>query len=452
MRPTDQTRRKFLAGTAAAAALGIAGCSTADSSGATSSETETRTANETATATPEETDTSTETEEPGAVETSYRSRERYARPGESFDDFEDISRWTAFSGKLTAGSTSFVGSQSAKLVGKDGNSAVMERAADSKDMSETELSMAVRTTTPDKIAVNVRLVDPFGNELIRSLRRISHDSENVSWFRTAPGTFRSSGEAFDITQIERIQVQMLNATETEARLNVDDMRLHPKPDTGYIVLGWDDNRQNYYDEAAPINDQFGFPVSMATAPRLVGGENFMSVGQLEERQAAGDDIVAHASVSLGFNEMSEDQLREKLRQNKKWLTNQGFDGADSIVYPGNNYNASVLSVGSEFHYLGGMNQSGNVNTTGVHSFDPMVLPRTIANDLPIAKRVVDNVAQFHECGILNFHDFTLDNTMGAAEYEELLTYIDKKGDEVEVITLDELWELRKEATHPNSSE
>lgn len=435
MRQNASNRRQFLAGTATAAALGLAGCSTgSDNSTADSN------VNSTSSTTVEQ----IPTEEEGALETSYRSREEYAHPGTSFDDFEDLSQWTALNGTLESNDTSFVGSQSAKLVGENGSRVLVERAADSQDFSDTELSMAVRTTTPSKIAVNIRLVDPFGNHMIRSLRNISHDSDDVTWFRTAPGTFTTSGDSFDITQIERIQVHMLNATDTDATISLDDMRTHSKPDKGYIVLSWDDNRQSYYDEAAPINDQFGFPVSMGTAPRLVGGENFMSVGQLKERQEAGDDIVTHASVSLDYNDMSAEDLERTMGQNKKWLRNQGFDGADAIVYPGNNYNATVLSAASKYHYIGGMNQSGSVNTTGVYSFDPLVLPRTIGHDLSIAKRVVDNVEKFRDCGILGFHDFDVNNTMNAEEYEQLLQYIDNKGDAVDVITLDELWELRKQ--------
>ncbi len=436
MRQTASNRRQFLAGTAAAAALGLAGCSMGSS------------------------DTTTNSTSPGdgqtpdvnedTLETTYKSRERYAHPGTSFDDFEDLSKWTALTGDVESNDTSFAGSQSAKLLGENGSNTLIERAADSRDFSDTELSMAVRTTTPSKIAVNVRLVDPFGNQMVRSLRRISQDGDDVAWFRTAPGTFSTSGDAFDITQIERVQVHMLNATTTDATISLDDMRTHPKPDKGYIVLSWDDSRRSYYEDGAPINDEFGFNVTMATAPRLVGGGNFMSVGQLKEREEAGDDICTHGSLATNYTEESGEEIRETMAQNKQWLRNQGFDGANAIVYPGNNYNATVLSEASKYHYIGGMNASGSVNTTGLYSFDPLVLPRTIGNDLSTAKEVVDNVAEFKECGILNFHDFSLNNTMTAGEYEQLLQHIDETGDAIEVITLDELWELRKQGENGSS--
>lgn len=439
-------RRKFLASTAALATVGIAGCS---STGAQSDPTPTSspagTPTDTPTDTPTETASPTPTETQGPIETASNSREQYARPGTLLDDFEDLTNWTAFEGQMSASDTAAAGSQSAHLVGEDGNGARIELATDEIDLTNTEVSVAVRTPTPGRIAVNIRLGDPFGNWRILSLRQISQSDTDIAWFRTAPGTYVPAGDAFDPSQISRVQVHMLNATAQDAELFVDDLRTHPKPDTGYIVLSWDDNRSNYYEEAAPINDSFGYNVSMATAPRLVGGNNFMSVADLTERKDAGDEIVAHASVSLDFNDMDAEKLDQRLRQNKKWLVNQGFEGADTIVYPGNNYDQTVLSTVANYHVAGGMNQAGNVNTTGVYSFDPLVLPRTIAHDLSISKRVVDNVAENHEAGILNFHDFGLRNTMGRSDYEELLQHIESKGNALEVITLGELWELRTQS-------
>lgn len=441
--PRNQNRRRFLKQAALLAAAGTAGCASKPTDRSTPANRTVGTSSPSATP---DGDASTATDEGNTLETTYNARERFGSPGERYDDFEDLTEWSAFSGLLSASSTAYEGTQSAKLVGKGGEGALIEYAANGEDFTDTEVSLAVRTTTPDNIAVNIRLVDVFGNYAVRSLRKITHVDGDYGWFRTAPGTFTTSGDAFDPSQIGRLQIHMLNASDGRAELLVDDLRTHSKPDKGYIVLSWDDNRRAYYDTAAPINDSHGYPVSMATAPRLVGqGENFMSVNQLTERQKKGDEIVAHASVQLGFEDMTTEELDRTLRQNKKWLHNQGFTGSDTIVYPGNNYDRKVLSAATKYHYMGGMNQSGSLNTTGVYSFDPLVLPRTIGWDLSIAKRVVDNAARFKECGILNFHDFSLKNTMSAADYKKLLAYIEQKGDALEVITLGELWELRKQA-------
>ncbi|GGN94196.1 polysaccharide deacetylase family protein [Haloarcula pellucida] len=377
--------------------------------------------------------------------TEYDSRERYAHPGDSYEDFETLSKWSVRSGTLTESPIAFTGSQSARLVGENGNGPLIERSVAGEDFSDTEISMAVRTPTPSRIAINIRLVDSSGNWLARSLRQISHRHGDIAWFRTAPGTFTTSGDVFDVHDVDRLQVHVLNASDARAEVLIDDMRLHSKPDKGYIILSWDDGREIYYEDAAPIHDRFDFPVTMAAAPQLVGKDTFMSLGQLEERQRAGDEIVSHATIAFDFHQMSAERLAQTLRQNKTWLVERGFEQAEYIVYPGNNYDGTVLSVAPKYHYAGGMNQAGDVNTTGVYSFDPLVLPRTIGHDLDIAKRVVDNVGRFRNCGILNFHHFDERNTMDVEEYEQLLGYIDQQGDAVEVITIDDLWEMRKRA-------
>ncbi len=55
---------------------------------------------------------------------------------------------------------------------------------------------------------------------------------------------------------------------------------------------------------------------------------------------------------------------------------------------------------------------------------------------------MDLAAEHNQCTILNFHAFDQDNTMPADDYEELLEHIDDA--DVEVITFDDLWEMRTE--------
>ena len=91
--------------------------------------------------------------------------------------------------------------------------------------------------------------------------------------------------------------------------------------------------------------------------------------------------------------------------------------------------------------MGGMNQAGSVNTTGVRGFDPLVLPRTIGHDLTIAKRLVNRIAAHRNAGILNFHDFGSENTMSVADYRALLEHVDRTPG-VKVIMFSDLWRLR----------
>ncbi|WP_139328911.1 polysaccharide deacetylase family protein [Haladaptatus litoreus] len=168
----------------------------------------------------------------------------------------------------------------------------------------------------------------------------------------------------------------------------------------------------------------------------------MSIEELQERQDAGDQVIAHGSTNEPFAEIPTSQLDSLLMRNKQWLLENKFEGANFVVYPGNNFDKAALEVISKYHYMGGMNQSGNVNTTGVNGFNPLVIPRTIGHDLEICKRAVRLAADHSQCTVLNFHNFDSKNTINVKKYGTLLSYIDQTSG-IEAIDFTDLWEMRR---------
>lgn len=440
-------RRRLLHLTGASLTAVLAGCSDSKSEGNTTTGTKTSSSSRTTTDTATDTTTTeTTTAEPAqTLHTKYNSRKKFASPGKSFETFEDPSNWEARGGSMTPDTkVKYSGSQSLRLEGKSGHHAVIERPlADPMDFTDRDISAMIRTTTPSKIGFYIYLEDMSGNRAVLELRNISYRAPDVGWFRTCPGVYKVDGEEPDLSNIGRIMLQATNATEDDVNVWVDDVRLHRKPDTGYVILSWDDGKRSYYDDAAPVHDKYDFPAVLTHPPHLSGLKRkaFMSLENLKERESKGDEVVAHGSAQYPFSETSASKLDEVIEKHKQWLIDHDFGGANFIVYPGNNFDREALGVVSKYHYMGGMNQSGSPNTTGVHGFDPLVLPRTIGEDLEISKTVVDNVAKYRNCGILNFHDFKNSNTMSVSDYKKLLAYIDGTSG-VEVITFSDLWEMR----------
>ena len=449
-------RRRFLQSTGILAAGALAGCGgdttndTSTGSGdpnATGTDATppgsptTTTTQPTDTATDAPTDTATPSRE--QIRTDYRSRERYARPGESFAPLDDPDAWRTVAGEATASDRGVSDAGGVKLVGSGGENASVAKSIAPTDLSDRDLSVAVRTTTPREIAFVVRLVDGYGNYAALSLRKLSYQPPDVGWFRTCPGVYDTSEQVPDLANVQRVQLVALNASPGDIEVWVDDMRAHPKPEQGYVVLSWDDGRQVYAEEAAPLQRERDLPgvVTMPLTVDHVGRDPFMSRDQLREVSEAGDDVVAHGTTGKTFSTVSAEQLEDMLARKKRWLLANGFDGSEFVVYPGNNFDATSLDVTNRYFQMGGMNQAGDVNTTGVHGFDPLVLPRTIGHDLGIAKTVVDRAATYRNCGILNFHHFDTDNTMNREAYVELLDYI-AETDGVEAITFSELWSMR----------
>lgn len=382
-----------------------------------------------------------------SIRTEYDPRKKYARPGGLVDDFEDLGRWqgTMYGSFSAETDRQFVGSQSLHVRGPDGGHGLVERPIPTTDMSDVDLSLALYTPDTSDVALFIRLRDADGNQAMLELRKMTYRQPDVGWFRTAPGVF-STDDEMDFTRVERIELQVNNASSGTVQAWIDDLRAHPKPDTGYVVLSWDDGHSDYTRKAALRQEKYGFPGVTTLPPKLdaLGTWEFATAEELRERSAAGDDVASHGTAKRTWNTLSPSKLDEKLRRRKRWLVENDIKGAKFAVYPGNGFDDTSLSVVGRYHYMGGMNQSGNVNTTGVYGFDPLVLPRTIGGELKYAKRLVDNVAKYRNCGILNFHRFDGDNTMNLEQYEELLAYIDDKGDAIEVITFTDLWEMRRE--------
>ena len=379
-----------------------------------------------------------------SLKTEYDPRKRFQSPGESFDAMDDLSVWVTNQGSMEAdGKKSFQGNGSAKLVGKGGEHAVIEKSFAPKDLSGQDISVALRTTTPESIAFFVQLLDADGNASEHHLRSITMEAPDVGWFRTCPGTY-DADPGFDRSAVTRLRLRVNNATDGKAVAWVDDVRTHAKPETGYVIFSWDDGKRSYYRNAAPLHDRYGFPAVLTQPPHPsdAASKLFMSPKQFRERQEKGDEVAAHGSVQNPFGQVSKKKLDGILQKNKQWLIDNGIHGADFVVYPGNNYDATAMDVVGNYHYMGGMNQSGSVNTTGAHGFDPLALPRTIGHDVSIAKRLVDQVAANRNVGILNFHDFGSDNTMNVTQYESLLKHVDATSG-VKVITFSDLWEMRK---------
>jgi hypothetical protein len=440
-------RRQFLAASGATMGMALAGCMDQISSGSSDDEGN-ESSNETDGGNTEtegtESADSDDVDSPElTVETEYNSREEYRQPGEAFVDFENLEEWELLDGSGDAETdVVFDGDQSLRLTAEDEDNAVVATEFEATDLSDRDVSMAVRTTTPANIALEIQLRDIYGGYASYMLQSISYDSDEPGWFRTCPGFVDESTTPVEQDAIDELRVVVHN-TGDEAEVWVDDIRTHEKPDQGYVILCWDDGFEDFYEPAGPIHDEYDVTAVQAAVRQWTRDQRdgIMTTDQLLERQEAGDQIVAHGTHTA-FADMEPDDLRDSIEVDKNWAVQNEFQGGHYLVFPHNSFNQEVLELVSDYYYAGGFNQAGNVNLTGVTGYDPLVLPRTIGHDLEIAAQCVDAAAAHRQCTILNFHAFDQDNTMDADDYEELVQYI-AETDGVETIDFDDLWAMRR---------
>jgi peptidoglycan/xylan/chitin deacetylase (PgdA/CDA1 family) len=377
------------------------------------------------------------------VETEYNSREEYRQPGEQLNDFEDTDDWELLDGEAEVDDeTYFDGSQSLKLTAEDGDNIVIATELDdTMDMSDLDISMAVQTSTPGNLAIDIQLRDIYGGYAHHQLPAVTYRTPDIGWFRTCPGVYDESSTPLERDVIDEVRIIIHNTEDAEVW--VDDLRTHEKPDSGYVILCWDDGFSGFYEEASPLHDEYDVNAVQAVVRQWTRDQRdgVMTINEILERQEAGDQIVAHGTHQA-LAEEDEDYIRENLETDKNWAVQQELEGGHYIVFPHNSFDQQVLDIASDYYYAGGFNQSGDVNLTGVTGFDPLVLPRTIGSDLDIAMRSVTQAAEHRQCTVLNFHDFGLDNSIDKDEYEELLQHINDT-DGVEVIDIDDLWNMRR---------
>ena len=202
------------------------------------------------------------TQQKSSLHTSFQSRQRYRSPGHSLNLFTDLSAWESLQGTMVADPNGFTHSQSAKISGSNGNYVAIQRQFPTiQDLSNQDLSVAFRTTTPSNVALFLSLIDIHGNVAEHHLRDVTMEKPDIGWFRTCPGTYTTDSN-FDRSRVDRIRIR-LNNTGKKAVGWLDDVRTHRKPEKGYVILSWDDSRQSYYTKAAPVNDEFGVPSVIA---------------------------------------------------------------------------------------------------------------------------------------------------------------------------------------------
>ncbi|MFC4439730.1 MULTISPECIES: polysaccharide deacetylase family protein [Natrialbaceae] len=448
MTKRPNTRRRFLAASGATAFAAMAGCMDRVNSAIPNGDDDSSNGNDSEGDSGGDSDADEFDSPELAVETEYNSREEFKQPGDQLDDFGNLDDWEVSSGSAEpTEDVVFDGDQSLRLTAEDGENIVVGKQIETTDMSDLDISMAVRTSTPSNIAIDIRLLDIYGGYAHHQLRSVTYRDSEVGWFRMSPGVFEESSMPLERDVVEEIEIIVYN-TDDEAEVWVDDLRTHQKPDKGYVILSWDDGLTDFYDNASPLHDEYDVNAVQAAVRQWTRNqrEGVMSIDQLKERQEAGDQIVAHGTHTQLAN-MEEENLRDAIRRDKNWAVQNDIEGGHYIVYPHNSFNQTVLDAVSNYYYAGGFNQSGNVNLTGVTGFDPLVLPRTIAHDLDIAMRCVNLAAEHRQCTILNFHAFDQDNTMDQDDYEQLLQHINDT-DDVEVIDFDDLWKMRRQG-HEN---
>jgi len=276
-------------------------------------------------------------------------------------DFEDVSDWTV-TGTGATGEDDTInfrsGSQSIKLIGVNGSSAVMTRTDLSLDLSSNDgfsLWCYVEDITKlldPKITFYLSSVSNFAKHFKMNMPIYVPDLVNgwnrLSWHKARFENF--GGESWDNT-ITSVRFIVKPVAGEDTSVSFDNFTFDERG-KAKVIMSFDDGLTSQINAAYPImaaNDQKG--VCFVNSA-LVGTGGYMTLANLKTLQAAGWDIASHGAEHLHLTEVSQAEMEADIDNCYDWLVDNGFrDSAGLFAYPSGERNAAVRLKLSQRHKL-----------------------------------------------------------------------------------------------------
>lgn len=151
-----------------------------------------------------------------------------------------------------------------------------------------------------------------------------------------------------------------------------------------IVLTFDDAYENFYQNAFPILQEFGFPATVYAISSMLGknadwlaverneAAKLMTAAQLREVQANGITVGSHSAHHLKLAEQSEKVIRKEVNDSKSALEDLLGASVEHFCYPYGSYNKTCMQVVKQAGYH---SATTCLRAAATASFDPHALPR-----------------------------------------------------------------------------
>lgn len=406
------SRRSVLAGMGLVLG-GLSGCLT-QSSARTSSETATRSPTRRATASPRKPSggraTTTASERPSepAIPTGGTEPSWWTPRGAVLDSSESLeTNWRAVDGTAVVRPAGVFDAESAAVLDSAGGRRIrFEREfATPRDFTDLDFSMGVRLDQTDKELVQVELwlvdVDGAHRRLSGSIQPDATDC----WLRLDLGV-RADGGA-DMGAIESLRVVHW-AGGGHTRFGISDIRTHPKPEVGHVMLTFDDKGTTEYTDAFPILEEYGYAgASFPPIERVTHGSS-PSIAEYREMHEHGWDIGGHTLEHEDLTEHTRGEQRAIIEENFRRLREEGLVGDSNhfrTTYSNYDTNTLELLPGPFDTAIIG---NGSASGTNVHITDPRTIGFRSGDDLESAKADVDAAAAYRQLLGLTFHMANID--------------------------------------------
>ncbi|MFC6837765.1 polysaccharide deacetylase family protein [Halomarina ordinaria] len=377
-------------------------------------------------------------EGPDGVRPPYQGR--YVARGRLVDDMSDLSAWSGRGTVEADESVYFDGPQSLRYT--DTERVALERTFDEPlDLSDAALSLAGYFEEPadGQPTLTVTAFAPDSSNCVR-FRHPYIANKDAGWqrFDLAPCEVKGSP---DLADVRTLHVMLYAGKGKEARLWLDDVRLHPKPDRGKLLFRFDDSHRHHYTDYFTTLEEYGYPGIEAVVRNSIGRGDRLTVPMLHRMQDAGWDLCNHMTAHQNVTELSEETLRADVREMAAFFEENGITrGTNFHIYTFGAYDGPSMDVLADYFDLA----FGGGGPTNYALTNPMCVGSVgVDGDLEGAKELVDLAVEHRSLSIPLFHHFD------AEDFAELVEYVhayEARGD-LDVVSASDLWEHQRSGEH-----
>lgn len=232
----------------------------------------------------------------------------------------------------------------------------------------------------------------------------------------------------DRAAISAVSVRAVDdATGKRVRVHLNGLAMVAQPATrfpnGAVSFTFDDNFATMVSAGAPKLAQHNFPATAFVIVDLVGKPNRASLADLENLDAAGWDISAHADRDANhaarFPTLASAVVEDDMVDTRAWLIANGFDGYNHCAYPGGAFTGSTDVLTLAGRYFTSCRTIYQRQQETYPPSDPRKLRVLyVTNDTPLStvQRAIDEAKTSRAWLILVFHQLVAGTPTASTEW------------------------------------
>lgn len=173
------------------------------------------------------------------------------------------------------------------------------------------------------------------------------------WTRIDLGYTGKSGKP-DMSSVRALRIRVHVDSRPLPTITIDDIRKHPKPDTGKVMFLFDSHPATYTAVFPQLN-QRDWQAGVVDVPPSVHKADTIPTEQMRTMRDAGWDMMAAppGPQSKAFPELPVDEQERRIRETKRTLERKGFpQGARHVLLPANGSdNNETVELVQEYHRM-----------------------------------------------------------------------------------------------------